>query len=163
MRKLIIILLVSFSLTGCTLFVAGYNWLLLRSNKQEELKCCSVSPEEMSVEICNRFAADSVVIYSKSLQEELYFDVIKSPVVAIYNATTNTLDFKKLPTSYYGLIEDREEIEAGLKDEGIVVAQDIMNKCDMTKFNDLIIEFLKLDDKGEPLYRFICHYDELLN
>ena len=94
MRKLIIILLVSFSLTGCTLFVAGYNWLLLRSNKQEELKCYSVSPEEMSVEICNRFAADSVVIYSKSLQEELYFDVIKSPVVAIYNATTNTLDFK---------------------------------------------------------------------
>ena len=45
---------------------------------------------------------------------------------------------------------------------GFIVAQNIIKKCDMTGFNDLIIEFLKLDDKGKPIYRFICHYKELL-
>lgn len=154
MRNGLIIILFSSLLTGCSLFL---------NNKEEELKCCSVSVDEMSIEICNKFDADSVIIYSKTLQEELYFDVIKCPVVLIYNATTNTLDFKTLTTSYYQRIEDWEIVEAGLKNEGLVVAQDLMNKCDMTEFNDLIIQFIKLNDQGEPAYRFFCHYDELLN
>jgi hypothetical protein len=80
----------------------------------------------------------------------------------VYNATTNVLDFKTLPTTHYQRFENFEQIEGDLKKEGIVVAQKIVDECDMTEFNDLIIEFLKLDDNGKPIYRFICHYKELL-
>jgi hypothetical protein len=130
-------------------------------NKQAELKCI-VSIDTMSAEIRNLFNADSVTIYSKKIKEEVYFNEINCPVVLIYNATTNILNFKTLPTSHYQRFENFEQIENDLKNEGIVIARSIIDKCNMTEFNDLIIEFLKLDDDGKPLYRFICHYKDLL-
>jgi hypothetical protein len=130
-------------------------------NKQAELKC-TVSIDTMSTEIRNLFNADSVTIYSKQIKEEVYFSEINCPVVLIYNATTNVIDFKTLPSSHYQRFENFEQIENDLKNEGFIVAQSIIDKCNMTQFNDLIIEFLKLDDNGKPIYRFICHYKELL-
>jgi len=129
--------------------------------KQAELKC-TVSIDTMSCEIRNIFNADSVTIYSKKINEEVYFSEINCPVVLIYNATTNILDFKTLPSSHYQRFENFEQIENDLKNEGFIVAQSIIDRCNMTEFNDLIIEFLKLDDNGEPIYRFICHYKELV-
>jgi len=130
-------------------------------NKQAELKC-TVSIDTMRTEIRNLFNADSVTIYSKQIKEEVYFSEINCPVVLIYNATTNVLDFKTLPSSHYQRFENFEQIENDLKNEGFIVAQSIIDKCNMTEFNDLIIEFLKLDDNGKLIYRFICHYKELL-
>lgn len=130
-------------------------------NKQAELKC-TVEIDSIKNEIQNLYNSDSVKIYSKNIKEEVYFTEINSPVVLIYNATTNVLDFKTLPTSHYQRFDNFEQVEAGLKKEGLVIAQSIISKCDMTEFNDLIIEFLKLDDEGKPIYRFICHYKELL-
>ena len=130
-------------------------------NIEEELKC-SISIDTLSSEIRNLFNADSVSIYSKKIKEEMYLSEINCPVVMIYNATTNILDFKTLPTSHYQRFENFEQIENDLKKEGFIVAQSIIDKCNMTRYNDLIIEFLKKDDNGKPIYRFICHYKELL-
>lgn len=152
MKNIILILLCSTLIIGC---MASSN------NKQAELKC-SVSIDTMSTEIRSLFNADSVTIYSKKIKEEVYFSEINCPVVLIYNATTNIIDFKTLPTSHYQRFENFEQIENDLKKEGFIVAQSIIDKCSMTEFNDLIIEFLKLDDNGKPIYRFICHYKELL-
>lgn len=152
MKNIIFILLCSILIVGC---------MASSENKQVALKC-TVSIDTMSTEIRNLFNADSVTIYSKKIKEEVYFSEINCPVVLIYNATTNILNFKSLPTSHYQRFENFEQIENDLKNEGIIVAQSIIDKCNMTEFNDLIIEFLKLDDNGKPIYRFICHYKELL-
>ncbi len=130
-------------------------------NKQAALKC-TLSIDTLSTEIRNLFNADSVTIYYMKIKEEVYFNEINGPVILIYNATTNALNFKMLPTSHYQRFENFEQIENDLKNEGIMVAQSIIDKCKTTEFNDLIIEFIKLDDNGKPTYRFICHYKELL-
>jgi len=152
MKNIIFILSCSTLIVGC---------MASSKNKQAELKC-TVSIDTMSTEIRNLFNADSVTIYSKQIKEEVYFSEINCPVVLIYNATTNVIDFKTLPSSHYQRFENFEQIENDLKNEGFIVAQSIIDKCNMTQFNDLIIEFLKLDDNGKPIYRFICHYKELL-
>lgn len=152
MNNIIFILLCSTLIVGC---------MASSKNKKAELKC-TVSLETMNTEIRNFFNADSVTIYSKKIKEEVYFSEINCPVVLIYNATTNIIDFKTLPTSHYQRFENFEQIENDLKNEGFIVAQSIIHKCNMTEFNDLIIEFLKLDDNGKPIYHFICHYKELL-
>ncbi len=152
MKNIIIILSFSTLIVGC---------MVSTKKKQAELKC-TVSIDTMSCEIRNIFNADSVTIYSKKINEEVYFSEINCPVVLIYNATTNILDFKTLPSSHYQRFENFEQIENDLKNEGFIVAQSIIDRCNMTEFNDLIIEFLKLDDNGEPIYRFICHYKELV-
>lgn len=133
----------------------------MRSPKLDLLRC-SVDVDSIKTVTRNLFNADSVVIYSKTIKEEVYFTEIHSPVILIYNAKTNVLDFKSLPTAKYRRFDNFEQIESELKQEGLPVAKSIINNCDMTGFNDLIIEFLKLDDKGKPIYRFICHYRELL-
>lgn len=130
-------------------------------NKQVELKC-SVDIDTIKTEIQVAYNADSVQFYSKRLKEEVYFTEISCPVVLIYNATTSVLDFKTLPSTHYQRFENFEQLENNLKKEGLVVAQKIIDKCDMVEYNDLIIEFIKLDDKEKPIYRFICHYKELL-
>lgn len=130
-------------------------------SKQIELKC-SVDIDTIKSEIQTAYNADSVQFYSKRLKEEMYFTEISCPVILIYNATTKVLDFKTLPTTYYQRFENFEQIENNLKREGLIVVQGIVDKCNMVEYNDLIIEFIKLDDKGKPIYRFICHYKELL-
>ncbi len=152
MRKLVFVLLCSLLMIACK---------ASSRNKQTELKC-SVDIGIIESEIKEMFKADSVDIYAKKLKEEVYFTEIHSPIVLIYNATTNVLNFKTLPITHYQRFDNFEQIENELKQEGFIVAQSIIDKCNMTEFNDLIIEFLKLDDNGKPIYRFICHYKELL-
>lgn len=152
MKNIIVFLLYSTLMVGC---------MTSSKNNQTELKC-TVGIDIINSEIQDMFNADSVKIYSKKIKEEVFFSEINCPVVLIYNATTNILDFKTLPTSHYQRFDNFEQIENQLKQEGLIVAQNIINKCNMSEFNDLIIEFLKLDDKGKPIYRFICHYKELI-
>lgn len=151
MKNIIFFLLNSILIVGC---------MTSSKNKQIELKC-SADIDSVKNEIQNLYNADSVKIYSKRIKEEVYFTEINCPVVLVYNATTNVLDFKTLPTTHYQRFENFEQIEDDLKNEGTIIAQSIIGKCDMTEFNDLIIEFIKLDDEGNPIYRFICHYKEL--
>jgi hypothetical protein len=148
----IFFLLVFVLLIGC---MASMN------NKIGKLKC-SDCVEKIQFEIKRMFNADSVIIYTKKLKEERFFPEIYCPVVLIYNASTKTLDFKKLPIDRYKEFESTLKIEEQLKNEGLPIAQEVIKVCDMSKFNDLIIEYLKTDEKGKPLYRFICHYNELL-
>jgi len=132
------------------------------SNSKSELLCCSEDIDSIKAEIKNTYKADSVVLYTKKINEEIYFSEINCPVILIYNATTNVLDFKTLPTSYYQRFEDFEQIENELKKEGIPTALGLIKRCNMSEFNDLIIEFIKKGDDEKTLYRFICHYKELL-
>ena len=124
--------------------------------------CCSEDIDTIKAEIKNIYKADSVRIYTKKLKEEIYFPEMRCPVVLIYNATTNVLDFKTLPISHYQRFENFEQVDNELIQEGLPIAQALIQKCDMSDFNNLIIEFLKLNKEGKPLYRFICHYKDLL-
>lgn len=152
MKNIIFILSCSTLIVGC---------MVSSKNKQTELKC-SVSIDTISTEIRNLFNADSVTIYVKKLKEEVYFTEINCPVVLIYNATTNILDLKKLPTHQYQGFDSFLAINDQLTLEGQPIARELIQKCDMAGFNDLIIEFIKKGDDGKPLYRFICHYKDLL-
>lgn len=42
------------------------------------------------------------------------------------------------------------------------IAELVIKECNPNEFNDLILEFIKKDAQGKPMYRFICHYNELL-
>ena len=152
MKKIMFIFLCSLVIIGC----------MRPSNNIIKALKCSVAIDIIRADIRNAFDADSVIIYSKKVKEEVYFPEIHSPVILIYNATANALNFKSLPTSHYQRFDNFEEIENMLKREAVFAANSLIEKCDMSEFNDLIIEFLKLDDKGKPIYRFICHYNELL-
>ena len=132
------------------------------SSKRVEAISCAEDIEAIKDSIKNMYNADSVLIFTKRLSEEIYFPELYFPIVIIYNATTNTLDFKTLPTSHYQGFESSLKINDELELEALPIAQDLIKKCDMSKFNDFIIEFHKLDNEGKPLYRFICHYNELL-
>lgn len=131
------------------------------NNKLGKLKC-SDDVEKIISKIKEMYNADSVFIYTKKLKEEKFFPEIYCPIVLIYNATTRTLDFKNLPTDRHKEFESSLKIEEQLKIEGLPIAQELIKKCEMSDFNDFIIEYHKTDEKGKPLYRFICHYNELL-
>lgn len=152
MKKIVLIILCSTIIIG---IIASLN------DKPIEL-IFSVPIDTIKSEIRDRYNADSVIIYSKRIKEEIYFQEIICPVVLVYNATTDVLDFKSLPTTDYQRIDNFEQIENGLRQEGLFAAQTIIENCDMKEFNDLIIEFLKIDDNGKPIYQFICHYKDLL-
>lgn len=132
------------------------------SNQLGEGLKCSFDVDTIRADIQNTFGADSVVMYLKRIKEEAYFSEVLSPIVLVYNADTEVLNFKALPSTYYQRFDNFEEIENKLKQEAMPVANTIDKYCDTDVFNDVIIEFLKLDDQGEPIYRFICHYEELL-
>ena|ERR1035437_4629006 len=148
------------------LILLGFNIIIgcmasSNKNKLNNLTCSEDVKTILSL-IKKNYSADSVAIYIKNVKEELYFSEIKSPVVEIYNSTTKTLDFKSLPITHYQRFNDFEQIEDSLKLEGLPIALELTKRCDMSEFNDLILEFLKTDNEGKTLYRFICHYKELL-
>ena len=122
---------------------------------------CSEDIDTIKSDIKNIYNADSVKIYTKRLKEEIYFSEMYFPIIVIYNATSNALDFKVLPTDHYQRFESFLQIENALRQEALPIAHGLIKKCDMSMFNDLIIEFHKLDNEGKPMYRFICHYREL--
>jgi hypothetical protein len=103
------------------------------------------------------FDADTVLLYSYRLREEIYFPEIRAITLCIVNGTTKTLDFKTLPERYQRF-DNYSQIEDGLKADGDEVARLLYEKCNSKEFNDIIIEFLKYDAEGEPNYRFINHY-----
>lgn len=123
---------------------------------------CSVDIEILKENIKSITNADTVLIYTKNLREEMYFPEIRCPVIIIENATTKTLDFKILPIDKYRRFDNFSQIEDMLWDEAEPLARMISGNCDMGVFNDLIIEFIKRDYSGHPMYHFICHYDELI-
>ena len=118
--------------------------------------------DSLKKEIVNHFKADSVFIYTKKLKEEIYFPELSGPIILIYNATTRILDFKSLPTDYYQRLDNSIEIEDSLTQEAEPIADILLKTCDLSEFNDLIIEFIKKDKYGDSAYRFICHYNHLL-
>jgi hypothetical protein len=142
-----------------TVLILGF---MACSNKKAEALCCSEDIDTIKAEIKSKFNADSVIIYTKRLREEIYFPEMHFPIVVIRNATTNVLDFKTLPTTHYQGFNSFLQIENELRQEALPIAQNLINKCDMSKFNNLIIEFHKLNNEGKPMYRFICHYKDLL-
>jgi len=123
---------------------------------------CSINIESLKEDIKTITNADTVLIYTKGLQEERHFSKIKAPVIVIENATMKSLDFKKLSIDEYQIDDNGYDLDQELKIEGYVIAKQLIDHCDMTNFNDLIIEFIKRDTFGEPMYRFICHYDEFI-
>lgn len=120
---------------------------------------CSVDIEILKENIRSITNADSVKIYTKRYG---YFREIRCLVIIIENATTKTLDFKTLPIDDFQLYNDGYDLDQKLKTEGYVIAKLIIDHCDVNKFNDLIIEFIKRDSYRKPMYRFIFHYDEFI-
>ena len=151
MKNAIFFLLCSILIIGC---------MASSSNKQIELKC-SVDIGIIESEIKEMFKADSVVIYAKKLKEEVYFPELNCPVVVIWNATTNTLNFKEIPSDQTRF-DNYSQIEDGLKKEGLPIAKKLIKECEMSDYNDLIIEFHEKHQEGKVGHRFICHYKELL-
>jgi len=152
MKKLYVILFV----------VVALFLLRLGCTRVKKLRC-NVDIEILKENIKSITNADTVIIYTKRLREEIYFTEIRTPVIIIENATTKTLDFKALPIDKYQRFDgDYHDIETSLKKEGYIIAKQIINNCDTANFNDIIIEFFKRDSSGEPMYHFIFHYDEFL-
>lgn len=143
----------------CLMFIIGC--MVSLKNNQTELNC-SRDIAEFEQEIKDVFQADSVNIYLKTLREEIYFPEINSPVIVIWNATTNVLDFKEIPDEQTRF-ENYRMIEEELKKEGLPFAKEIISACDMSNYNDLIIEFHEKYQEGKVGHRFICHYKELLD
>lgn len=122
---------------------------------------CEIPIDNFKSEFKEKFKADSIVIYNKKLKEELYLPAIHCPVVLVINPTTKILDFKSLPDQYVA-IGDYEKTEYQLKMEALPIVLKITKNCDMSNYNDFIVEFFKINSKGKPSYRYICHYRELL-
>lgn len=108
--------------------------------------------------IKNNYSADEVEITSRVFKEEIYFDKIKSVYVTVYNATTETLDFKSLPIDKYERFENYQEIEDGLENEGKRILDLIRENCDLENFNEVIVVFGKRGKNDPLLYDFIVHY-----
>lgn len=142
----------------CLMLISG---CMVSLNNQTELNC-SVDIEEFEREIKDIFQADSVNIYLRTLREEIYFSEINSPVIVIWNVTINILDFKEI-TDEQTRFENYRHIEDELKKEGLPFAKRIVSACDMSNYNDLIIEFHGKYQEGKVGHRFICHYKELLD
>lgn len=123
---------------------------------------CTIDIEVLKESIKTMTNADTVLIYTKILREDICFSRIITPVIIIENATTQTLDFKTLSIAEYQRFDNFNEINNELKREAYTIAMQVIDNCDMNNFNDLIIEFIKKDILGEPMYRFICHYDEFI-
>jgi hypothetical protein len=136
--------------------------LQIGCTRVKKLKC-NIDIENVKQKIKSETLADFVQIYTVRIKEEIYFPAIKCPVIEISNPTMEILDFKPLSTEHFQRLDNFAEISNRLKVEGKKFALQFINNCKMNSYNDFIIEFNKLDAKGEPCYRFICHYDELIN
>jgi hypothetical protein len=76
-----------------------------------------------------------------------------------------SLDFKLLPTDKYqeiGGVESYHEINDALKIEGYVFAKQLVDNCNLRGFHSLVVDFIKRDSLGYPMYHFISLYNELL-
>lgn len=142
--------------------LAAFMLLQIGRTRVKKLKCCE-DIEILKENIKSVTNADTVIIYTKRLREEIFFPIIRSPVIIIENATTNTLDFKTLPIDKHKDFGSSLQVNDMLQSEAEYIAKMVVQNCNMKSYNDLIIEFIKRDDFGNPMYRFICHYADLLN
>ena len=124
--------------------------------KPPNLDCDNI--DSIKATIKQLYAADRIEISSRVIKEEVYFDEIRSVYVTLYNATTEILDFKSLPLNKYQRFENYEEIENGLKEEGVAIFNMIKRNCSLNNFNEVIVVFGKRGDDDPLLYDFIVHY-----
>ena len=125
-------------------------------SKPPKLDCNDIDLIKASIK--RQYEADQVEITSKVIMEELYFEEIRSIYITLYNATTETLDFKSLPTKRYQRFQNYEEIENDLKKEGERIFNLFKKNCSMNDFNEVIVVFGKRGDDDPLLYDFIVHY-----
>lgn len=120
-------------------------WYVKRSIPPK-LQCNDTFLEDIKA----KYKVDSVKLVSTIIQEEIYFERIKSITLYIYNPTTPFFDFKK----YKGeRLENFEEIDEQLNKEGMRIAKKIEYNCSCKRFNNIMIVFLKKDDN-----RFVFSY-----
>lgn len=121
---------------------------------------CKFDLKSLVVDIDTKFEPDTVIIQTVVIQEEVYFPKLICPRIIIDNPTTGTIDFKLLDENQTRF-DNYEEIEKKLKDEGQFIADKISNSCNIGDYNDLIIEFVKLQKSKKGFnHRFIIHYNE---
>jgi hypothetical protein len=123
---------------------------------------CNIDIEILKENIKYEMNADIVQVYTQTHRVEWWLREIRCPVIIIENATTKTLDFKTLSVDEYQLDDDGYDLDQGLRIDGYVIAKQIIESCDMTGYNDFMIEFIKKNDLGEPMYSFKYHYDEFI-
>lgn len=121
---------------------------------------CSFNLLDFEKEIRDLYVADSVTIQAIVIKEEVFFPTWRPIRICIYNPTTQTFDFKNFPEIHYGN-ENYSSIESLLTMEGLPIAQKIIKSCDVTEFNDMVIEYRKFYNDSNML-RYICHYDLLI-
>ena len=108
-------------------------------NQSPKLRCKEAFVEEVKM----KYNADSVKLVSTVIQEEIYFEKLKSITLYIYNPTTSFFDFKK----HIGeRLENFEEIDEHIEIEGRNIAKIIHKNCSCEGFNNIMIVFLKRDD-----------------
>jgi hypothetical protein len=147
---------------GFVLTIGALIFILGCIPEPPRLKCTSELQKFENI-IKEEFKADSVRIKSIVLKEEIYFPTLISPLVSIYNPETETLNFKSLSENEYSRFENFQEIEESLKVEAEPIARMISESCEMGKFNDLLIEFAKTNNREKYQYRFISHFEYLAN
>ena len=112
---------------------------LYKQWKKPKLRCNEAFVEEVKM----KYNADSVKLVSTVIQEEIYFEKLKSITLYIYNPTTSFFDFKK----HIGeRLENFEEIDEHIEIEGKNIAKIIHKNCSCEGFNNIMIVFLKSDD-----------------
>lgn len=124
---------------------------------------CDFNLDNFKQNLITELKADSVIMNEVTLQEEPYFLKITAPRIIVINPTLDELDFKTLSINEPQRFDNYEELERLMKIRGEPYASELTLNCNMNSFNDIIIEFAKLSDDGRLHYRFINHYDNLLN
>jgi hypothetical protein len=147
--------------TTLFLVITSYIFVSFTNNLRPAPKLnCEFDLKSLIVDIHTKFKPDTVIIQTIVIQEEVYFPKLICPRIIIDNPTTETIDFKIFDENQTRF-DNYEEIEKKLKDEGQFIADKISNSCNIGDYNDLIIEFVRIQkDKMEFDHRFIIHYNE---
>lgn len=127
-----------------------------------EIKC-DFNQNDFVREIQDELSADSIMMSSVSLKEEVYFPALTAIRLIIDNATTPIYDFKNYNLGIPDRFDDYETMNNKFKEFGKKYALRIFNDCDIREFNDILIDFGKTDKRGNFNSIFICHYSDILN
>ncbi|MBR3427768.1 MAG: hypothetical protein IKG95_07505 [Bacteroidales bacterium] len=130
-----------------------------------ELQGCSFEPEQLVSEIMQEYDADSVSITYRRFRLEPSWPLIKAPVVEIFNPRMKSLDFKTLDKTMKELdkLDDEIHLRDSLEEELKPIAERIVSGCNTRRYNELIVEILKVDETGERTHQIGFSYIELLD
>lgn len=120
---------------------------------------CHFNVQNLEDSIKRIYDADSVVIYVRSIQEELYFPRIKGPAVVIFNPNTKVINFKALSNVDYKDF-NIDSVEEQLRLEGFPIAAHLASNCNLNEFNEIIVEYKKIAFNGIDMYRYIVYYGD---